>query len=116
MCISAAQSTSTNPNTPAFPGQEYASIEHRGGYRFRYIECAPLSLSLSLFSKTAESLGSGPDFRHAESRITDALERTMYDALRDSQANGVQVGALALEATGSSVIPVGEALEPLDDY
>ena len=46
----------------------------------------------------------------------DALARAMRSALEASGVRGDQVSALALDATGSSVIPVGEGFQPLDDY
>jgi L-ribulokinase len=38
------------------------------------------------------------------------------DALKTTGVDGSAVAAIALDTTGSSVIPVGEGLEPLDDY
>lgn len=46
----------------------------------------------------------------------DALVRAMRSALRESAVDGSQVLALALDTTGSTVIPVDEKLKPLDDY
>ena len=46
----------------------------------------------------------------------DALVRATRKALEDAEIRGGQVEAIALDTTGSSVIPVGENLEPLDDY
>jgi L-ribulokinase len=45
-----------------------------------------------------------------------ALAEAIGSALRAANVSGNQVAALALDTTGSSVIPVGEGLEPLDDY
>lgn len=45
-----------------------------------------------------------------------ALERAMRAALQSSGIRGDQVCALAADTTGSSIIPVDEHLEPLDDY
>lgn len=44
--------------------------------------------------------------------LTDAL----HVALRDAGVEGRKVRAIALDTTGSTVLPVGEGLEPLDDY
>ncbi len=97
------------------------------------VDFGTLSVRVSLFSKSEGRLGSGvaeyplrrspqdPNLatqsHHAQ---MEALERAMRSALRDSHVNGDQVRALALDATGSSVIPVGQGadgnLEPLDDY
>ncbi len=45
-----------------------------------------------------------------------ALAAATRDALRTTGVNGSTVAAIALDTTGSSVIPVGEGLEPLDEY
>ncbi len=58
-----------------------------------------------------------PDFA-AQSHVShmDALATAMHLALAEAAADGRQVQALALDTTGSTVIPVGAGLEPLDDY
>jgi L-ribulokinase len=58
-----------------------------------------------------------PDFAtqsHADQM--SALAAATREALRTTGVEGDQVAAIALDTTGSSVIPVGEGLEPLDDY
>jgi L-ribulokinase len=45
-----------------------------------------------------------------------ALTRATRDALQSTGVEGGAVAAIALDTTGSSVIPVGEGFEPLDDY
>jgi L-ribulokinase len=45
-----------------------------------------------------------------------ALAAATRDALRSTGVDGNAVAAIALDTTGSSVIPVGAGLEPLDDY
>jgi L-ribulokinase len=45
-----------------------------------------------------------------------ALAAATREALRATGVNGNAVAAIALDTTGSSVIVVGEGLEPLDDY
>ena len=45
-----------------------------------------------------------------------ALAEATRDALREAGVNGDSVAAIALDTTGSSVVPVGEGLEPLDEY
>ena len=45
-----------------------------------------------------------------------ALAAVTRDALRSTGVDGADVAAIALDTTGSSVIPVGEGLEPLDEY
>jgi L-ribulokinase len=45
-----------------------------------------------------------------------ALAAATKDALKTTGVDGSEVAAIALDTTGSSVIPVGENLEPLDEY
>jgi L-ribulokinase len=45
-----------------------------------------------------------------------ALVTAMREALKTTGVKGEDVAAIAVDTTGSSVIPVGEGLEPLDDY
>jgi L-ribulokinase len=45
-----------------------------------------------------------------------ALASATRDVLKSTGISGADVAAIALDTTGSSVIPVGENLEPLDDY
>jgi L-ribulokinase len=58
-----------------------------------------------------------PDFAtqsHADQM--DALVKAMRDVLAQTGIDGSRVEALALDTTGSSVIVVDEAMQPLDDY
>jgi len=45
-----------------------------------------------------------------------ALAEAVQRALAAAKVSGDQVAALAIDTTGSSVIPVGEKLEPLNEY
>src|SRR6267378_301801 len=45
-----------------------------------------------------------------------ALIESMRKALQAANVSGDQIASIALDTTGSSVLPVGEGLEPLDDY
>jgi L-ribulokinase len=45
-----------------------------------------------------------------------ALIEATQKALQAANVSGTQIASIALDTTGSSVLPVGEALEPLDDY
>ena len=45
-----------------------------------------------------------------------ALAAATKDALKAANIDGAQIAAIALDTTGSSVIPVDENLEPLDEY
>jgi L-ribulokinase len=56
---------------------------------------------------------------HATQRHADhmsALAKATKDALAAAGVKGEQVEAIALDTTGSTVLPVGENFEPLDDY
>src|SRR5580692_13135652 len=45
-----------------------------------------------------------------------ALTSSTHEAVEKARISGDQVQALAVDTTGSSVIPVGKNLEPLDEY
>jgi L-ribulokinase len=56
---------------------------------------------------------------HATQRHADhmsALAAASRAALQQAGVDGARIEALALDTTGSSVVPVGEGLAPLDDY
>jgi len=58
-----------------------------------------------------------PDFAtqsHADQMT--ALAAATRDALKAANADGSSVAAIALDTTGSSVVPVGDNFVPLDDY
>jgi L-ribulokinase len=93
------------------------------------VDFGTLSVRLSLFDSERGRLGSAtaeyplkrkkdnPDFAtqsHADHM--KALALAARAALESSGVNGKNVAAIALDTTGSSVIPVGEGLAPLDDY
>jgi len=46
----------------------------------------------------------------------NALAQATRAVLKNSGVNGADIAAIALDTTGSSVVPVSEGLEPLDDY
>jgi L-ribulokinase len=88
-----------------------------------------LSVRVSLFDSERGRLGSGTaefplhrragDPHHATQSHADhavALEQAMQSALKAARINGREVEALAIDTTGSSVIPVGEGMAPLDEY
>jgi L-ribulokinase len=61
----------------------------------------------------------GDDPDHATQRHADhmeALAQAMRGALTTAGVDGASVEALALDTTGSTVVPLGAGLEPLDDY
>ncbi len=56
---------------------------------------------------------------HATQRHADhmsALAAASREAVRQAGVDGARIEAVALDTTGSSVVPVGEGLVPLDDY
>jgi L-ribulokinase len=78
-------------------------------------ECGPVgtaSASYPLHRRRED-----PDFA-TQSHIDQmtALAAAMRDVLSATGIHGDAVAAIALDTTGSSVIPVGKNLEPLDDY
>lgn len=88
-----------------------------------------LSVRVSLFEKNDGRLGSGTaDYSlnrstrdrnlatQSHAAQMEAFVSAMGTALKASHVSGDQVKAIALATTGSSVIPVGEGLQPLDDY
>ena len=93
------------------------------------VDFGTLSVRVSLFEERRGRLGTGlaeyplhrkrsdPDYA-TQSHIDhmNALVSATRQALTDAGVPGSAVHALALDTTGSSVIPVGENLEPLDDY
>jgi L-ribulokinase len=93
------------------------------------VDFGTLSVRVSIFDDRTGRLGSGaaeyplnrskqdPDL--ATQRHDDhmsALAVATRRAIETAGIDGRQVAALALDTTGSSVVPVGEGLVPLDDY
>ncbi len=93
------------------------------------VDFGTLTVRASIFDSVRGRLGSAtadypllrtpadPDLAtqsHADQ--LSALERVMREALRVANVSGNDIQALALDTTGSSVIVVGENLEPLSDY
>ncbi len=93
------------------------------------VDFGTLSVRVSIFDSEKGRLGSGtadyplhrkredPDFAtqsHADHMT--ALASATQSALSEAGVPGSAVKAIALDTTGSSVIPVGDDLEPLDDY
>ena len=93
------------------------------------VDFGTLSVRVSIFDKEKGRLGAAtteyplhrkrhdPDYAtqsHADHM--NALASAMSKALEASAVGGSEVRAIALDTTGSSVIPVGQNLQPLDDY
>jgi L-ribulokinase len=93
------------------------------------VDFGTLNVRVSIFDSRNGRLGSAaagyPLFRkkedpdHVTQRHADHMEALVSatrQALQEAAVAGDRVEALALDTTGSSVIPVGEGLVPLDDY
>ena len=93
------------------------------------VDFGTLSVRVSIFDSAKGRLGSGaaeyPLFRkredpdHATQKHADhmdALVLAMQHARDRASIDGREIAAIALDTTGSSVVPVGEGLAPLDDY
>src|ERR1019366_3371053 len=93
------------------------------------VDYGTLSVRVSVVDSERGRLGSGvadyplnrrradPDYAtqsHAEHMR--ALVEAMGKALASAKASGETIEAIAVDTTGSSVIPVDENLEPIDDY
>ena len=93
------------------------------------VDFGTLSVRVSLVDSERGPIASGtaeyplhrkkedPDFatqRHADHM--NALALAMRKALVAADVKGDQVAAVAMDTTGSSVVPVAKRLEPLDDY
>jgi L-ribulokinase len=87
------------------------------------------SVRVSLVDSARGTIGSGiveypvvrnradPDFAtQSHAAHMDALARASRLALKEAGIPGSEVKAVALDTTGSTVIPVGEGLVPLDHY
>lgn len=87
------------------------------------------SVRCSVFDSERGRLGSGvaayplhrrredPDYAaqsHADHLV--GLEAAMRQALEAAQVDGRDVAAMAIDTTGSTIVPVDERLQPLDDY
>src|ERR1043166_954736 len=93
------------------------------------VDFGTASVRVSIVDSKRGAIGSGvvpypvkrsktdPDFAtQTHDDHMSALVKAMKRALKDARVKGDKVEALALDTTGSTVIPVGKNLEPLDDY
>ena len=93
------------------------------------VDFGTLSVRVTIVDNEKGRLGTGlaeyplhrkkDDPDHATQSHEDHM-RALAEAMRRATAaagvSGEQVAALAIDTTGSSVVPVGEKLEPLDEY
>ena len=93
------------------------------------VDFGTLSVRVSIFDSERGRLGSGTaeypllrkkeDPDHATQSHADhmrALAEATHRAVKAAGVNGQEIAAIALDTTGSSVIPVDANLEPIDDY
>lgn len=93
------------------------------------VDFGTLSVRVSLFDSERGRLGFGtaeyplnrkkedPDYAtQSHAHHMEALAAAMRKALGSARVDGACVAAIALDTTGSSVVPVGAGMEPLDDY
>ncbi|HTP70074.1 MAG TPA: ribulokinase [Dongiaceae bacterium] len=93
------------------------------------VDFGTLSVRVTLVDTSRGRLGSGiseyplhrkkddPDYAtQSHEDHMRALAEAMHRALNAANVAGDQVAALAVDTTGSSVIPVGEGLTPLSEY
>ena len=93
------------------------------------VDFGTLSVRVTLVDAARGRLGSGvaeyplhrkkedPDFAtQSHDDHMRALAEAMQRALAAARVAGDQIAALAIDTTGSSVIPVGENLKPLNEY
>ena len=93
------------------------------------VDFGTLSVRVSLFDSAKGKLGAGvaeyplerrkedPDYATQSHRDhMSALAAAMRAAIADAGVKGESIDAIALDTTGSSVIPVDRDLQPLDDY
>jgi len=93
------------------------------------VDFGTLSVRVSIVDSAKGRLGSATadyplhrkreDPDHATQSHSDqlrALTEAMRAALETAGVAGASIEAIALDTTGSSVIPVGEGMEPIDDY
>jgi L-ribulokinase len=93
------------------------------------VDFGTLSVRVSLFDSEKGRLGSAsaeyllhrkksdPDYAtQSHEDHMHALASATRRALTDADVRGDQVSAIALDTTGSSVLPVGEGLVPLGEY
>jgi L-ribulokinase len=93
------------------------------------VDFGTLSVRASIFDSARGRLGAGvadypllrkkEDPDHATQSHPDhmrALAEAMHRAIQTAAIDGHSIEAIALDTTGSSVIPVDARLEPIDDY
>src|SRR5579871_5334652 len=93
------------------------------------VDFGTLSVRVSIFDSVRGRMGKGvaeypllrkkEDPDHATQSHADhmrALAEAIQRAVAQAEVDGASIEAIALDTTGSSVIPVDANLEPIDDY
>jgi L-ribulokinase len=93
------------------------------------VDFGTLSVRISIFDRVRGKLGSATADYPLKRSTTDhnfatqshddqmaALARAMREAIQTSGISGDSIASIALDTTGSSVIPVGKGMVPLNDY
>jgi L-ribulokinase len=93
------------------------------------VDFGTLSVRVSIFDSTRGRLGVGsaqyplhrkredPDYAtQSHTDHMNAMVQATLQAVASSGVDGHTVAAIGIDTTGSSVVPVGEELKPLDDY
>jgi L-ribulokinase len=93
------------------------------------VDFGTLSVRVSIFDSERGKLGSGTGDYPVHRRADDpdrasqshadhmrALVEAMGRAIAAAGVDGRRIEAIGIDTTGSTVVPVGEGLEPLDDY
>ncbi|HEY6989027.1 MAG TPA: FGGY family carbohydrate kinase, partial [Bryobacteraceae bacterium] len=93
------------------------------------VDFGTLSVRVSIFDSERGRLGAAvagyplhrkkndPDYAtQSHEEHTAALSKAVRDALQAANVPGSAIKALAIDTTGSSVIPVDDTMRPLDDY
>lgn len=93
------------------------------------VDFGTLSVRVSLFEKNVGRIGNGvaeyPVNRsirdhnfatQSHSAQMEALTSAMRLALRQGHVDGNKIAAMAIDTTGSSVVPIAADMQPLDDY
>jgi L-ribulokinase len=93
------------------------------------VDFGTLSVRVSIFDSAKGRLGSGaaeypllrkkedPDYAtQSHSSHMQALAEAMHRAIENASIDGNSIEAIALDTTGSTMIPVDAHLEPIDDY
>ena len=93
------------------------------------VDFGTLSVRVSLFDSVKGKLGAGAaeypllrkkeDPDHATQSHADhmkALTAAMHSAVAAAGIDGTAIEAIALDTTGSTIIPVDDQLQPIDDY